>query len=72
MMDVKEELLLWFINFLIKSPLHLEINLYQAVVLTYHWSLMNNWLKNYANQLLENFKKEKFILDLKIMFVVLI
>ena len=29
-------------------------------------------LKNYTNQLLENFKKEKFILDLEIIFGVLI
>ena len=27
-------LALWFINFLIKSPLHFQINLYQVVVLT--------------------------------------
>ena len=33
MMDIKEDSLLWFINFLIKSPLHLQINLYQGVVL---------------------------------------
>ena len=32
----------------------------------------NNWLKNYTNQFLENFKKEHFILDLKIIFGVLI
>ena len=30
------ELLLWFINFLIKSPLRFQINLYQAVVFIYH------------------------------------
>ena len=36
MMDIKEGLLLWFINFLIKSPLHLQINLYQVVVLIYY------------------------------------
>ena len=32
-MDIKEDLLLWFINFLKKSLLHLQINLYQGVVL---------------------------------------
>ena len=32
----------------------------------------NNWLKNCTNQFLENFKKEHFILDLKIIFGVLI
>ena len=36
MMDIKEDLLLWFKNFLIKSLLHLQINLYQVVVLIYH------------------------------------
>ena len=30
---IKEGLLLWFINFSIKSPLRLQINLYQVVVL---------------------------------------
>ena len=29
----KEDLLLWFIYFLIKSPLRLQINLYQVVIL---------------------------------------
>ena len=33
MMDIKEDLLLWFINFLIKIPLYLQIYLYQGVVL---------------------------------------
>ena len=42
MMDIKEGLLLWFINFLIKSPLRLQIKLFQEVVLIYHQSLMNN------------------------------
>ena len=36
MMDIKEELLLWFIEFLIKIPLRFQINLYQVVVLIYH------------------------------------
>ena len=36
MMDVKEELLLWLIRFLIKSPLCFQINLYQVVVLIYY------------------------------------
>ena len=60
MMDIKEDLLLWFINFLIKSQ--------KEVVLIYHQSLMNNQLKNYTNQLLENLKKEKAIPDLKIIY----
>ena len=33
MMDIKEDLLLWFINFLIKILLYLQIYLYQGVVL---------------------------------------
>ena len=33
MMNIKEGLLLWFIDFLIKSSLRLQINLSQAVVL---------------------------------------
>ena len=33
MMDTAEALLLWFIIFLIKIPLRLQINLYQEVVL---------------------------------------
>ena len=36
MMDIKEELLLWFIEFLIKIPLSFQINLYQVVVLIYN------------------------------------
>ena len=49
MMDIKEGLLLWFTDFWIKSP--------QAVVLIYHQSLMNKWLKNYTNQFLEILEK---------------
>ena len=33
--------------------------------------LCYNYLKNYTNQLLENLKKEKFILDLKIILVII-
>ena len=33
MMNIKEGFLLWFTRFLIKSPLRLQINLYQVVVL---------------------------------------
>ena len=58
MMDIKKELLLWFTNYLIKSR--------KVLVLIYHQSLMNNQLNDYTNQLLENLKKEQFILDLKI------
>ena len=55
-------------KFLIKNLLHL-INLVEMI------SLMNqniNWQMNYINQLLENFKKEKFIHFLETIFRVLI
>ena len=66
---IKEGLLLWFINFSIKSPLRFQINLYQGVLLLIiRLNKIYNKLKNYANRLLENIKKEKFILDLKIIF----
>ena len=64
MMDIKEVFLLWFIDFLIKKP--------QAVVLTMKLNKINNWMKNYTNQLLKNVKKEEFILHLKTIFGVLI
>ena len=49
MMDMKEVLLLWFLNFLIKNS--------QVVVLL---SIkIKNKLKNYKNQLSENLKKIK-------------
>ena len=32
MMDIKEDLILWFINFLIKSPFDIQINLNQVAV----------------------------------------
>ena len=66
---IKEGLLLWFINFSIKSPLRFQINLYQGVLLLIiRLNKIYNKLKNYGNRLLENIKKEKFILDLKIIF----
>ena len=49
MMDIKEDLLLWFTIFLIKSQ--------KKAVLIYHQSLIKNQLKNYTNQLLEYLKK---------------
>ena len=65
-------------NFFDKSPLCFQINLYQGVVwiiiiiIIMRLNKIYNWLKNYAKQLLENLKKEMFILDLKITFVELI
>ena len=57
MMDIKEILLLWFINFLIKNP--------EVVVLKLKLNKMSNQLKNYANQLLKNLKSGKYIHHLK-------
>ena len=44
----------------------------QVVVLMMKLNKINNWLKNYTKQLLENLKKEEFILHLKTIFRVLI
>ena len=57
MMDIKEVFFLWFINFLIKSPLHLQINRLKVVVLLRY--KMRNQLKIYTNQLLKNLKKRR-------------
>ena len=58
MMGVNKGLLLWFINFLVKSPLHFQINVYQGVVLLImRLNKIYNQLKNYTNQLLETLKK---------------
>ena len=64
MMDIKEVLLLWFINFLIKNP--------EVVVLKLKLNRMSNQLKNYANQLLKNLKSGKYIHHLKTIFGMLI
>ena len=64
MMDIKEVLLLWFISSLIEKPL--------VVVSIIKLNKINNLQMNFINQLLENFKKEEFILHLKIIFGVLI
>ena len=44
----------------------------QVVVLMMKLNKINNWLKNYTKQLLENLKKEEFILHLKTIFRLLI
>ena len=49
MMDIKEDLIIWFMNFLIKNS--------QAVVVIQTLSIINNQLKNYINQLLGNVKQ---------------
>ena len=71
-------------KFLDKKSTSLTGKLYQGVVLLIiiiiiiiiiikiRLSKIYNYLKNYINQLLENFKKEKLILDLEIIFGVLI
>ena len=63
-MDIKEVLVLRFIDFLIKKP--------KSVVLILKLKKMKNYLKKFKNQLLENFKKEKYIHPLKKIFGVLI
>ena len=57
MTDIKEDLLLWFTNVLIKSQ--------QVAVLIMRLNKISNWLKNHTNQSLEDLKKEQFILDSK-------
>ena len=52
MMDINLDLLQWFINFLRKRL--------QAEQLKTKIFLIKNQLKNYANQLLKNSKKEKY------------
>ena len=67
-MIIKEDLLQWFINFLIKNPLRL-INLKEVVLLM---NQIINWQMNFINQLLKHLKKEKFSHHLEIIFGVLI
>ena len=75
MMDIKEDgyqnmmdiLLLWFINFLIKSPQEVVL-LIIAIIITIIIMILSktcNYLKNYTNQLLENLKKIKIYSGLK-------
>ena len=54
-MDIKEDLLLWFINFLIKST-------GSGIANEPNYQLANELHKT----IIRNFKKEKFILDLEI------
>ena len=51
-MDVKKVLLLWFTSFLIEIP--------QVVVLIIKLNKINNWLKNYTNQLLKIWKRRVY------------
>ena len=53
MMDINENLLLWFINILMKSP-------QEVVLLIMRLNKIYNQLKNYTNQLLEIKKKTIF------------
>ena len=50
-MDIKEVLILWFINLLIEIQ--------QAVVLEMKLHKISNQLRNHTNELLENFKKRR-------------
>ena len=64
--DIHQEgLFLWFIKFLIKSR-------NEVVLLIMKLNKIFNSRKNYTKPLLGNFKKEKFIQDLKTVFGVLI
>ena len=57
MMDIKEVLVKWLIMFLVR--------IHQVVVLELKLYQINNQLKNYTDQLLENLKNEKYIQLLK-------
>ena len=57
-MDIKEVLLLWFINFLIKKKP-------RVVVLKIKLHKIRNQLNNQTNQLLESLKKRKLYLSFK-------
>ena len=62
MMDIKEDQLEWFTSYLIKKSAGSGIK-----------SMSNQQLTDeLQNQLLENFKKEEFIIHLKLIFEVLI
>ena len=58
MMDIKEDLLLWFINFLIKSPQEV-VFLITIIIIIMILNKIYNQLKNYISQLLENLKKRE-------------
>ena len=64
MIDIKQVFFLWFKNFLIISL--------NVVVLIMKFNKMDNSLKNYTNQLLDNLKNKKFIHHLKTISGVLI
>ena len=55
-------LLLWFINSLIKSPLHWQINLLKMVVFLIRLNQMSNKLKNCTNQLSKDLKRRVYSL----------
>ena len=55
-------LLLWFINSLIKSPLHWQINLLKMVVFMIKLNQMSNKLKNCTNQLSKDLKRRVYSL----------
>ena len=57
MMNIKEVLLLWFTNFLIKSPLHLQINLLRVVLLQcLQITKLNKIYKELHKPIIKNFK----------------
>ena len=55
MTNIKEVLFLWFMIVLKKSPKLVVLNMLLKMKL----NKINNYLKNFTNQLLENLKKEK-------------
>ena len=55
MMNIKEVLFIWFMIVLKKRPKLVVLNLLLKMKL----NKINNYLKNFTNQLLENLKKEK-------------
>ena len=67
-MDVKKVLLQWLINFLIMSPLRLEIKQLVVVLLKVKLYYTNSWWKNYTSQLIKKIKNVRNILLLKAAF----
>ena len=59
MMYIKRVLLEWFLNFLIKNPFCLEINLLLVVVLKRKISETKNQLQNYKIPFIKKIKKKK-------------
>ena len=61
MLNIKGVLFQWFLKFLIKYPLGLQINLLSVVALKMRLFQIKNYLKNYRNQLSETLTKESIL-----------